>query len=486
MLRISGFIDRAEANFLKGEIESGNNARAKRALQIVCRLYRSNKGFLPGDNIKIENAVIGALASGRSDEKVRRWSLSALSQFGSSKACWTPVATAIQGFPDEPQVLSAGIAALFKMDRTKAATFLSSLDTVSSEILTLSARQAVGPTDPDIPSLTLNVDNSDPTTLKLGLVLVGLDQSPEFLFHEKHPNKVMVKDLGGHDDPLVSQYSAWAVAENKNMTIADLGIDLYDIGGRPENVRHYVYRLIAAENEYSLKYFDILNQGSTDESDEARMGTAMGLRDTYYEGIQDLTLKWISREDNDQVLSYVIDHVVRHASKQPLYERRAIELFVSFASDGAMRERMMAAAAATPISREFKKILHEEDDGLFGKIGAMNVTNNIGTLNMQGVNSISGNSHNSGQQMNVTNNDVSEQIIEKLLEVKSQIEMLNIDEELRKEALAAVSAAQQEPTPTKVQTAVAAIKKVAGVLGATTTYGSGLVTIADFLIKAVS
>ncbi len=441
---------------------------------------------MPGDNIKIENAVIGALSSGRSDEKVRRWCLSALSQFGSSKACWTPVANAIQGFPGEPQVLSAGIAALFKMDRQRAATFLSSLNTVSSEILTLSARQAVGPTDPDIPSLTLNVEKCDPTTLKLGLVLVGLDQSPEFLFHEKHSNKVMVKELGGHHDPLVSQYSAWAVAENKAMTIADLGIDLYDIGGRPENVRHYVYRLIAAENAYSMRYFDILNQGSEDESDEARMGTAMGLRDTYYEGIQDLTLRWISREDNDEVLAYVIDHVVRHASKQPLYERRAIELFVSYAADGAMRDRMMAAAAATPISREFKKILHEEDDGLFGKIGAMNVTNNINNLHMQGVNSISGNAHNLGQQMNVTNNNVTDEIIEKLLEVKSQIEMLNLDEELRNEALAAVSAAQEEPTPTKIQTAVAAIKKVAGVLGATTTYGAGLVTIAEGLIKLVS
>lgn len=481
MPKIVGSIDRNEANFLKGEIESGVNARAKRALQILCRLFRLRYGFLPGDKVKIENAIIGALSSGRSDEKVRRWSLSALSHFGTERACWSAVENVIRGFPDEPQVISAGIAALYKMNRSRAASFLISVDSVSSELLTLSAHQSLGPSDSELPALTLDVAKSDPTSLKLGLVLVGLEKSPEFLFDKKHSNKVMVKELGGHHDPLISQYSVWAVAENKFMSVADLGIDLYDIGSRPENVRHYVYRLFAAENTYSRETFGIVEEGSVDESDEARLGAAMGLRDTYYEGIQDLTIDWLFREENDEVRSYVVDHMVRHAAKQPLYDRYARELFASSGSDGAMRERMIASAAGAPIGREFRRILHQEDEGLFGKKETVNMTtnNHIGAVNMHGTSSISGDAINNGQQLNVTTHNVNNQIIEKLIEAKSQIGLLDLDANLKKEALDAVTEAEKEPTPTKVQAAIGAIRKVAAVIGEVTTFGAGLMTIAQ-------
>src|SRR5690606_15864751 len=77
----------AETNYLKAEIEAGIPRRAKVALQQLNRLYRSGARIAPAAVRGMENALLGAMSSGTSDEKVRRWSLSALGLLGSPDAC---------------------------------------------------------------------------------------------------------------------------------------------------------------------------------------------------------------------------------------------------------------------------------------------------------------------------------------------------------------------------------------------------------------
>ena len=52
--------------------------------------------------------------------------------------------------------------------------------------------------------------------------------------------------LGKHHDPVVSQYSIWAITENSALGVADLGIDLKNIEQLPANVRAWVFQLLAS------------------------------------------------------------------------------------------------------------------------------------------------------------------------------------------------------------------------------------------------
>ncbi|OWK25924.1 hypothetical protein AJ87_49210 [Rhizobium yanglingense] len=134
-------ISTIEATFLKGEIECGIPTRSKRALQTVCHFYRNGGSIIPAELNAFENAILGALNSGASDEKVRRWSLSALSNLGRKATCWATILAIISRYPDEPQVVSAAIAALFKLDLGEAQAAIAGQDLLAPELLVLSALQ---------------------------------------------------------------------------------------------------------------------------------------------------------------------------------------------------------------------------------------------------------------------------------------------------------------------------------------------------------
>jgi hypothetical protein len=92
-------------------------------------------------------------------------------------------------------------------------------------MVTLAALQHVDANKLDLSALPLDVETASPDLLKLGLVVVGLDRAPLNMFHPKHDNAQIVKALGGHHDRIVSQYSIWAITENRTLRLADLGVD---------------------------------------------------------------------------------------------------------------------------------------------------------------------------------------------------------------------------------------------------------------------
>ena len=70
-------IERAQGNYLKGQIESGDPTRQKHVLQEISKLYRDGWRFLPEQLYGIELAIIG-LVMGSEDAKVRRWALNTM------------------------------------------------------------------------------------------------------------------------------------------------------------------------------------------------------------------------------------------------------------------------------------------------------------------------------------------------------------------------------------------------------------------------
>ena len=155
------FIPPLEAAFLKAAIESGSNGRAKRALQTLWKHYWGGARLLPKDQNGLENTILGALSRSNSDEKVRRWSLSALAQLGRPKVSWDAVISSLQRHQAEPQVVSAGIAAAFKLKPAQAYAELIKMDIVSPQFLAISALQTTGSEKLDVEKPLINIDEAD-------------------------------------------------------------------------------------------------------------------------------------------------------------------------------------------------------------------------------------------------------------------------------------------------------------------------------------
>lgn len=434
-----------EAAYLSGEIGCGVSARAKRALQTLSRHYWRGGRLSSKDINRTENAILGALSSGLYDEKVWRWALSAISRIGREQVCWTAVKNAMILYPDQPQVVSAAIAALFKMNPDQALPLLSANNALTPQVLTLSALQTVDQKKVVLPAIEINIEKADAAVLKLALVLVGLDRCPDGILHPRFPNREIVKALGKHHEPLVSQYSAWATAENPHLSAQDLGIDVRYMDDLPENVRGYIYRLYAAEGTYSDIQHEIIQQSSQDPSTEARLGGAIGLRDTYYDGLDEVASEWYLQEEDDDVRSYVLDHIVRQSEKSLAYHRLAKDVFSSKEDGFSTRQRMEVAAAGTSLYKEFKLIQHQEDEGLFseGRFVVNNTFNNFG--NIQGQVSQSGDSKIDGDQTNQSILGKRDKIRGLLADSKNALLELPIAAPLKIELKDSISLLEEKP-----------------------------------------
>ena len=98
-----------------------------------------------------------------------------------------------------------------------------------NDVIVLAALQRSEIADVDIANTRINIETASPDILKLALIVVGVDNAPEHIFHPRHRNEEIVRVLGAHDDDLISQYSIWAVTENDALNISHLGVDLKDI-----------------------------------------------------------------------------------------------------------------------------------------------------------------------------------------------------------------------------------------------------------------
>lgn len=240
-------------DYLKSQIETGDPARTKKALQEICKHYRDGYHVHPNKLVGLEQSVVGLLYTQDSDEKVRRWALNTLARLGREPQCMEAVMHALKQYDHEPQTSAAAIAAIFRMSR-KARAILQKLS-FDEQMVTLAALQHVDVNKLDLSALPIDVETASPDLLKLALVIVGLDRAPENMLHPRHENSELVKALGGHHDNVVAQYTVWAITENPSLNLIDLGIDIKLVEDQPANVRAWIYRLIAMTAEDAEQNF---------------------------------------------------------------------------------------------------------------------------------------------------------------------------------------------------------------------------------------
>lgn len=460
-------LERPNVEYLKAQIESSSPSRAKSALQTLCKLYR--RGYrIPREQLHaLEVAVVGALYT-NADEKVRRWALNAIARIGRREHCLEGTTVALQRSNDSPEIAAAAVAAIHKLSNGEAASIIKGFDLLSPQTISLAALQHVDASEVDMSALPLRVDSATVDDLKLGLILVGIDRAPPNLFHPRHDNGQLVKALGTHDDRVVSQYTVWAITENRRLGLADLGVDLRSIESQESNVKAWMFQLVAMTPESAAKHFDLIQLGMADRKPEVRAGLAVGLRETFVDALEPLMLDWANDEPDNDTHQLVLDHLVRQSGRSPSYREYVFQVYEAESPESETRRRIAANAAGTPLYRDLRRIDFNGQNDLFR--GATNVTN-INIQNLQGaaVAVGSGNAQNSGSSSNVYDGRTITSIQTELSKAERELHALEIDEALKKEALDDVKKAQTDPAPSNLHKVVATIHrigKVAGVTGA--------------------
>ena len=449
-------LDNVVVDYLKSQIETGDPARTKKALQEICKHYRDGYRVHPNQLAGLEQSVVGLLYTQGSDEKVRRWALNTIARLGREPQCMEAVMHTLKQYENEPQTSAAAIAAIFRMSR-KAKQILKRLS-FDEQMVTLAALQHVEANRLDLSALPINVENASSDLLKLALVVVGVDRAPPNMMHPRFENSELVKALGGHHDNIVAQYTVWAITENPSLNLSDIGIDIRLVEEQPANVRAWIFRLIAMTAEDAERNFEYVELGSRDPAVEARAGLAVGLKGTYFDGLEALVTDWFISEPEAEVRQHLLDNMIRQAGNCASYEGLVVEIYEKEPTGSSLRKRMEATAAGTSLYARLRRADRSGD--LFE--GVINVTNN--TFNIKGgiqggAVSLGGDATNIGS---TTSNQYNQQTVEaiqsELSKLERELHEAKIDAAVKQSVLDAVKSAKADTSPDKVWKVVSAIR----------------------------
>ncbi len=263
----------------------------------------------------------------------------------SAKSSSTYVELALQKHEDKPEIVAAAVAALAHFYNGNL-TSLACLKSVDPAVRTLAALQTTSPKKLNLDSLRINIETADREVLKLSLITIGLNKDIEHLFDPRHRNGKIVKALGQHDDKIVRQYSVWAVLENNELTLEDLGISFLDIDKEPPNVQAKLFQLAAEREKDVCRLNGIIDLGSCNDYPEAREGLAKGLLKTYYDELEEITIPWFDVEesfDNRELLS---EHFARFSDGCKPYEDKALSIVEA---DSRFESRILVGAEGKPL-----------------------------------------------------------------------------------------------------------------------------------------
>ena len=460
-LRRPHFLDRVESDYLRSQIDTGNNKKVKSALQSLCKLYRLGLVVRPELRLGVVNSLVGIVFNTNIDEKVRRWVLNAIARVGNEGDCMPAVKHFSATSGHEPETIAAGIAAIYKLcKRIKPEDVLKGMS-FDPKMVTLAALQHVAPHDLDLKELPLDVEKATPELLKLALIVVGLARSPENLLNPRHTDAEMVRVLGGHHDALVSQYSVWAITENDTLGVKDLGISIKDIDNLPANVRAWVLQLLAMEADDKEPYWEIIELGMTDRSSEARRGLAVGFKETFVDVFEPMILDWMRNEPDPEVRQHLIEHIIRQSHRSPSYCQFATDLYSGEPVGSSVRWSMQAFAIKTPLYPRFRAIDANMGNDLFGGITFVAEQKiNIGNLNAGAAAVGSGNAVNTGPIRIEVTSERGEEVRAELARLEAALYSCELDPAEKKRALAHVQEAKSDPSPGKVGKVIELIQHI--------------------------
>lgn len=463
-------LNSAHADYLLLQLDKTDGSRLKRSLQEICQLYRMGRFVHGADRQFSLRNKLNSLVF-KDDPKVRRWALNAIAVAGKREQNEGAVSYILDKHADDPEAVAAAIAALAVINPAslKSQGKKRKLD---SDILVLAALQHGTIGQAQIKKTKIDIERAASEVLKLALLLIGMSKAPELLFHPRHGNAAIVTALGKHHDPIVSQYSVWAITENKELGVRDLGIDLVRLDEYPSNVRAWANRLVGSDQGFAIQHLDFLDRGSQDPEQEAREGLAIGIRYTCFDGIDEFTVQWLNDEGDKEVRAYIVDHMATNAHKIPTY-RRLVELeYTDGATTEATRKRIEAMCEGTPVYRDLRRLAVQEQMGSLGlgptfQIGRLeiNVSKNASKdINITGSVQAGTISSGDGAASFATSNSIggpkaiaTQQLLDTIREL---LKDPGVDPSVKKELDADLAQAKADPSPGRVEKVIKGLEKL--------------------------
>ncbi|MDP3634113.1 hypothetical protein [Phenylobacterium sp.] len=381
-----GFIGQQEANYIHLLLGHPEPKGKEAALELLCAHYR--KGRRLRDPHGICQTLPGLLYN--ADPHVRRWTFNAIALVGNKAQNLEATLDALERNRGDDDIFAAGMAALIAL--TSEAETEAQLKQIGVElegaVLLAAAQQATSYND-RLAERRVHPDQASASELRLAAVLVGLGKAPEHLFSLGHVNAAVIGSFYGHHDKQVAQYAAWAVCEHPDLNLSHLGFSPSKLRDQAADVRKYGFRLLTADDATAEHNRDLVAEASFDTDRKAREGLAIGLAQSYFPGLEEITLEWHGREADPAIKEAILDHFVAHADRTPVYEDSAKEAYRRAPVGSILRAKLEARAEGKPIFREFRKIDYQATSlDLFGTdtplFGTTTVTKNI-SINAQNV-----------------------------------------------------------------------------------------------------
>lgn len=354
-------ISRQQAAFLEFELQSSDTRRQKVALQQCCQLYDAGFRFRPEDKVKFEYLIAG-LTVNSLDRKVVRWCLNVIARFGTVQNTRNSVLHALTTYDQDTEIIASAVSSLAALYRGQLPQ-IRQLNDVPPEVKLLASLQTVAPNLLNFKDVSINIDKSDNETLKLALVTVGLNKDIEHLLHPRYPNRQIIKSLSNHDDSIIRQYCVWAILQNDTLDLNDLGISLHDFEKQPGNVQSKLLQLGASSLEDLVERQDLIIKGSNSNILDAREGLARGIRNSFYDGLPEVTLQWFDTESAEIIRLELSEHFARFSRESPTYYSHALEIAQQ---SREYKERVLLGAEGRPLYAAIRAL---EDSGTIDLFG---------------------------------------------------------------------------------------------------------------------
>lgn len=447
------------SDYLISQISTNDKMKVKKSLQEISKKYREGY-FISPDKLRMVELLLVGLLNTSEDNKIQRWVLNVLARIGSKNTCVEPIAQFLEKNPNlDSQIIASGVSALYGLQKNPK-KYLERIN-ISPTLIELSALQHVPIKVVNPVHLPISIENANVDELKLALILAGLGKSGNKVFGNYKDNEV-IKILGGHDDPIVSQYTIWAIAENKDFNFSDIGIKHADIISCPDNVREWFYRLLATRSYAAMANQDMLEEGAQDDEDLVRSGLARGLKETFFEGLEDIVLGWFIREPSLEVRSSLMVHIVENSQNSDGYHKFLIDFFEA-GKNNDLWEVAKASAGGLPIYGHLIRTSQAPD--LFPE-DAKTVYNFNGNVNAPGSAFGNNNTVNSNDS-NITFNpeevqkakNITEQAINVMECIPEEIKSRNRD--LFADASEKLLISQSEPSPVTMKNSLNCLKGIA-------------------------
>ncbi len=483
-----------EVRRLQFELSISNSPRGiKRALQDVCRHYET--GFVLRDSNDLRQLIHSHLSS--KEILVRRWALKALGLIRHPDDLHRIVGTI--KVETDYEAVTWGLAAMFANAQDRSAKEMCELAGIDADKpIQLAARLYA--TDEWIKAYAEDVVVSlddDEVSLKWAAFLAGYDKAPVDLFHPKHSNGVFLGELNKHDSPEVAEYSVWALCERKEFDASDLTIRVDQAKNYPENMRKWLYQLMAKSRVKTGLDADAVKSLRASDRSGAIEGLARGIvasGDPIYDGE---ILRWAGTENDPAIRDVLLTGMARRGDSSATLAEFVQGEFMAAPPGGRVRQHLMASTSGTRLGASLTRIAASEQlqsQGLLA-LGDNNVLMLGGEMNMTKGNSLTINGNVTAQ--NVAAGDVivgvqnTIQSIQEdrrsdreiLLKILDAVRSVKEDSAEKQETLAAMEAVARDAKPENKNRLLEALKTWGRVAVGAASLGGGSAEIISLAMQ---